>query len=454
MRVAFLRPSLDGGRAHDAMEPLAFAALAAVSPEGTTHTLHDERLAPIPTRLDTDLAAITVETYTARRAYQIADQVRAQGIPVVMGGYHPTFLPDEAAQHADAVALGDGEPVWPQVVADAAAGRLRPRYEADGFPDLATLRFDRSLFRGMDYQKVMPVQVGRGCRFACDFCSIHAFYGRSLRQRPPQAVADEIRRSGARHVLLVDDNLLVDREQAAALFEALIPLGITWGCQVTLDVTHAPDLLDLMARSGCIAALVGFESLDDGNLGQMRKRFNTVGGPYAEAIGRFHDRGIMVYGSFVFGYDHDGPDCFERTVQFALDHRLFLVNFSALQPTPATRLYARLDGEGRLLHDAWWTDPTYRYGDAAFQPARLTPEELTAGCRRARHQFFRPRSIVRRTWTRPHTRSPRRLAVYFGANVMARRALKDKLGKPLGAPEPRYEVPGTGYAAPAPLTSF
>ncbi|WP_420456976.1 B12-binding domain-containing radical SAM protein [Rubrivirga sp.] len=432
MRVAFLRPSLDGRRAHDAMEPLAFAALAAVSPDGTRHSLHDERLAPIPPGLRPDLAAITVETYTARRAYQIADGLRARGVPVVMGGYHPTFLPDEAARHADAVVIGDGEPVWADVVRDAAAGRLRPRYQADGFPDLADLRFDRSIFREMRYQNVLPVQVGRGCRFACDFCSIHAFYGRSLRQRPPQAVADEIRRSGARHVLLVDDNLLVDREQAAALFEALVPLGITWGCQVTLDVTHDAELLDLMARSGCIAALVGFESLDDGNLGQMRKRFNTVGGPYSEAIARFHARGIMVYGSFVFGYDHDGPDCFERTARFALDHRLFLVNFSALQPTPATRLYDRLAAEGRLLHDAWWTDPAYRYGDAAFRPANLTPDALTAGCRRARRLFFRPQSILRRAWNRPHRRSPARLAVYLGANVMARRALKDKLGKPLG----------------------
>ena len=186
-------------------------------------------------------------------------------------------------------------------------------------------------------------------------------------------------------------------------------------------------------RSGCIAALVGFESLDDGNLTQMRKRFNTVGGPYAEAIGRFHARGIMVYGSFVFGYDHDGPDCFARTAQFALDHRLFLVNFSALQPTPATRLYERLESEGRLLFPAWWTDPAYRYGDAAYRPERMTPEALSEGCRRARHQFFRPASVWKRAWERQaNSRTAGRLAMYVGANVIARRALKDKLGRPLG----------------------
>ena len=433
MRVAFIRPSLDGRRAGDAMEPLAFAALAAVSPEGTTHTLYDERLEDVPLAPEADLAAITVETYTARRAYQIADGYRARGVPVVMGGYHPTFLPDEALEHADAVVIGDGEGVWPEIVRDASGGTLRERYEMSDTPPLAGLRFDRSLFAGKRYKRVLPVQVGRGCKYACDFCSIHAFYGNSLRQRPPAEVAEEIRASGARYVLLVDDNLFVTRDQAAELFEALIPLGIRWGCQVSLDVTRDEALLDLMARSGCVAALVGFESLDDGNLAQMRKRFNTVGGPYAEAIARFHARGIMVYGSFVFGYDSDGPDCFARTAQFALDHKLFLVNFSALQPTPATRLYDRLDAEGRLIYPQWWIDPAYLYGAAAYRPALMSPEALTDGCRDARWRFYRASSVLRRATNRSaNARTPARLALYLGANAISRRALRDKLGRPLG----------------------
>lgn len=431
MRVALIRPSLDGRRAHDAMEPLAFAALAARTPAGVALSLTDERIEALPARLDADLAAITVETYTARRAYQIADGLRAQGVPVVMGGYHPTFLPDEALGHADAVVIGDGEGVWERLLADAAAGRLQPTYTADALPDLAGVRFDRSVFAGKRYTRVVPVQYGRGCKYACDFCSIHAFYGSSVRQRPPEEVADEIRATGARFVMLVDDNLFVRPEQAAALFEALTPLKVAWGCQVSLDVTHDEALLDLMARSGCVAALVGFESLDADNLAQMRKRFNLVGPSYAESIRRLHARGIMVYGSFVFGYDHDGPDCFARTVRFALDEGLALVNFSALTPTPGTRLYSRLLAEGRLLYDAWWTDPAYRYGDAAYRPARMTPQELTDGCRAARRAFFSAGSVVRRA-RGPNARSPARLAVYLGANVVSRRALRSKLGRPLG----------------------
>ena len=434
MRVAFVRPSLDGRRAPDAFEPLAFAALKAVTPADVATALYDERIQKLPDRLDADLAAITVETFTARRAYQIADGLRQRGVPVVMGGYHPTFLPDEATEHADAVVLGDGETVWPDVLHDAAAGRLRPRYQAEGAPPLAGLRFDRTVFEGKKYRPVLPVQYGRGCKFACDFCSIHAFYGNSLRQRPPEEVADEIRQSGRRFVLLVDDNLFVHARQARDLFEALIPLNIKWGCQVSLDVTHDESLLDLMARSGCIAALVGFESLDEENLVQMRKRFNTARGPYTEAIRRFHARGIMVYGSFVFGYDHDGPDAFARTAQFALDHKLFLVNFSALTPTPGSALYDRLEAEGRLLYDRWWLDPAYGYGDAVYRPARMSPDALTAGCRDARREFYRASSVWRRAWQRSaNARSPGRLAVYVGANVLSRRALRQKLGRPLGA---------------------
>lgn len=440
MRVAFVRPSLDGRRAPDAMAPLAFAALQAVTPEGVRTRLYDERLSPLPERLDADLVAITAETYTARRAYQIADAARARGLPVVLGGYHPTFLPDEAAAHADAVVTGDGETVWPSVLADTAAGRLRPRYDAPAAPSLAGLRFDRSVFAGLRYRSVVPVMTGRGCRFACDFCSIHAFYGRTLRQRPPAEVADEIRavvrETGRRSFLLVDDNLFASRAQAEALFEALLPLRVRWGCQVSIDVARDEALLGLMARSGCVAALVGFESLDEGNLAQMRKRFNTVHGSYAEAIARLHAHGIMVYGSFVFGYDHDGPDCFARTVAFALEQRLFLVNFSPLQPTPATRLYRRLEAEGRLLYPdvPWWLHPDYRYGEAAYAPARLTAEALTEGCRAARRAFFRPASVLRRALHRPaNARSPARLALYLGANVMAARTIRQKLGRTLGA---------------------
>ena len=434
--MTFVRPAIGGTRAFDAMEPLAFALLAAETPAGVELELFDERLEEVPIDRPTDLVALTIETYTARRAYQLARAFRRRGVPVVAGGYHPTFLPEEALAHVDAVVLGDAEGLWPRLLADFAAGNLQSRYRQSGQPSLAGLRFDRRVFAGKRYQPVLPVQYGRGCRYACDFCSIHAFYGTSVRQRPVGEVVDEIRAAGRRFVLLVDDNLFVDAEKARELFAALLPLGVRWGCQVSIDVARDPALLAAMAESGCIAALVGFESLDDGNLRQMKKRWNLLGGDYSQAVARFAEHGIMVYGSFIFGYDEDDRCVFERTVEFALDSRLFLANLSALTPMPATRLYARLEREGRLLSDPWWLDPGYRYGDIVFEPARMSAAELAAGCNRARRAFYRYGSLWKRAWQwRANCRSPERLGIFLGANWLSRRELSTKVGRPLGGPE-------------------
>ena len=433
MKITFIRPGITGTRAHDAMEPLVFALLAALTPPDIELAFFDDRLEAIPDDHVTDLVALTVETYTARRAYQIAAEFKRRGVPVVMGGYHPTFVPDEALQYADAVVLGDADTLWPQVVKDAQASKLQRIYRAAQLPSLAGVKFDRSIFKGKRYAAAAPVQYGRGCKYACDFCSIHAFYGTSLRQRPVQEVAAEIASLNRRFILLVDDNLFIDLAKAEELFRALTPLGIKWGCQVSIDVARDVRLLKLMQESGCIAALIGFESLDEQNLATMKKKWNVRYGDYATAIRRFQDHGIMIYGSFIFGYDHDTPAVFDRTVEFAIENKLFLVNFSALTPTPGAKLYDRLRDEGRLLYDRWWLDPTYRYGAATFRPHGMTADELTEGCLRARRQFYGARSIVKRAFEpRTNCRSLARLGIYTLANVMSRRELERKLGEPLG----------------------
>ena len=266
MKITFVRPNLYADRSFDAMQPLCFALLKAMTPPDVATAFYDERLEAIPLDEPTDLVAMTVETYTARRAYQIAEAYRRRGVPVVLGGYHPTFLPEEALQFADAVVVGDAEGIWPRVVEDARRGRLQPIYRQDGFPALGGTMPDRSIFKGKRYAPLTLVQYGRGCKYNCSFCSIHAFYGTNLRQRPIGEVVAEIKRSGARTIFLVDDNIFVDVPRARALFEALIPLRIAWSCQVSIDVAHDPALVRLMARSGCINALVGFESLNRANL--------------------------------------------------------------------------------------------------------------------------------------------------------------------------------------------
>jgi radical SAM superfamily enzyme YgiQ (UPF0313 family) len=437
MKISFVRPSLHGQPAGDAMTPLAFAILKSLTPPDVEVVLYDERVEPVPLDEPTDLVAMTVETYTARRSYQLAVQYRRRGVPVVMGGFHPTFLPEESGAFADAVVVGDAEDLWPRVVEDARRRRLQRVYRQDGFPSLAERPLaDRSLFAGKRYAPVTVVQFGRGCRFSCDFCSIHAFYGASLRQRPVADVCREIEEAGRRLVFLVDDNLFADVVSAKALFRALAPLGIRWTCQASIDIARDRELVRLMARSGCSTVLFGFESLHHENLRQMRKGWNVKWQDFETSIEVVHDAGLMIYGTFVHGYDHDTAQSFDDTVEFAIRHRFFLANFNPLTPTPRTTLYDRLAREGRLIHDRWWLDPAYRYGEAMFHPRGMTAGELTEGCWRARRSFNTMRATAHR-FLSPRTtlRSPSQATQFLVANHISRREIDRKQAAPLGGPE-------------------
>lgn len=437
MKITFIRPHLADRRSADAMEPLVFAILAGLTPPEVELDFFDERLEPIPVDHNTDLVALTVETFAARRAYQIACQFRQRSIHVVMGGYHPSLLPDEALVFADTVVIGDAEEIWEQVVRDAQRGRLQRVYRQSKQPSLKGLRFDRSIFRGKRYKPIVPVQYGRGCRYACDFCSIHAFYGPQTRQRPVAEVVTEIEALDRKFILFIDDNLFVDIPKAEELFRALIPLNIRWGCQISIDIAKDTQLLDLMAKSGCFAALIGFESLNEDNLRQMKKGWNLKHGDYDTAIRKFRERGIMIYASLVFGYDHDTLDTFDLTAEFAIRSKCALANINILAPMPGSRLLSRLMDQDRLIFRRWWLDPNYRYGQPAFHPHKMSAEQLVEGGMRARKLFHGYRSILKRALDpMANARSLYHLAFYLGANLIARRELSYKLGRRLGADTP------------------
>lgn len=426
------------------MAPLCFAILKSLTPPEIETVLFDERLEPLPYDEQTDLVAMTVETYTARHAYQIAGEFRRRNIPVVMGGYHPTFLPDEVALHADAVVTGDAEGVWEQLVEDAANGQLKHRYAANEFRPLEGLMPDRSIFKGKRYSPIELVQYGRGCKFNCEFCSIRAFYGSSLRQRPVAELVKELEGLKRRHIFFVDDNLFVNLPNARKLFKALIPLNKLWSCQVSIDVARDPELLDLMRRSGCISVLIGFESLDPSNLKQMRKGWNVKWLDYATSIRRFQEAGIMIYGTFVFGYDQDTRHSFGPTLDFAQEHKFLLANFNPLTPTPKATLFNRLEEQGRLLHDRWWLDPDFRYGDATFLPRGMSAQDLTDGCYQARTNFNCSSSIARRLIEpRTNMRTPYRVGIYLISNLVSRREIHKKQGRQLGASTPSIAVPSS-----------
>lgn len=432
-RLTLLRPNMGDYRSTDGLPPLSMAVLAARTPPDIEVRFWDDKVEVLPADDAPDLMAITVETFTARRAYEIAARYRARGVTVVMGGYHPSLLPDEALAHADAIVIGDAEGSWEQLLTDFQQDSLQRVYTGGNTRPLDDFKVDHGIFRGKRYAPVDLVQFTRGCRFVCDFCSIHAFYKNSLRARPVQAVAEELHALDSRKlVFFVDDNLFSSRPQLDALLAAIQPLGLRWSCQISIDVARDDRLLDQMARAGCCFVLIGFESLSVENLKQMAKPWNRVAGDYKHVVKKFHDRGMAVYGTFVFGYDGDTLDTIQQSLDFALETKLEIANFNPLTPTPGSPLYDRLKQEGRLLSPTWWLDPRYRYGDPIFIPKRMDPDGFAQACFDAKKAFYSWRSIASRVLAGNTGFDWFRTGVVGLANVISRKEVIRKQARVLG----------------------
>jgi radical SAM superfamily enzyme YgiQ (UPF0313 family) len=414
------------------MQPLAMALLASLTPPEWEITFFDDRLEEIDFAAPADLVGISIETFTACRGYQIAAEFRRRGAPVVLGGYHATFCPEEALAHADAVCVGEAEGVWGQILADAAVGRLQRRYAGVTGALLQGIRPDRRIFANKPYFKLELVEAGRGCRFRCNFCSISAFHQATYRQRPIEEIVEELRDLRGRIVFFVDDNMIGDVHYARELFHALKPLKVRWVGQASINAARDEAFPRLMAESGCLGLLVGFESLAAENLRAMDKGINQIT-EYREALARFRRAGIAIYGTFVFGYPHDTPALFEQTLAFAREEKLFMAAFNHLVPFPGTPLYRQLEAEGRLRYPKWWLHADYRFGQPPFTPVAMSADEIEAGCLRARHSFYQPGSILQRGLEPlANCRGIGKALAFFGINLLLRREVDEKRGIPLG----------------------
>jgi radical SAM superfamily enzyme YgiQ (UPF0313 family) len=435
VKVTFINPNFTRHTSRDALEPLAFAVLSGLTPPSVKRVFYDERVERVPLDEPTDLVAISAQTFTAKRAYCIAAEYRKRGVPVVLGGYHPTLQAEEASRYADSVAVGDAEEIWPSILEDAAAGSLKSRYMAPVHPGQTTFRtvYDRSIFHGKPYPVLKPVQFSRGCRFDCDFCSVRAFYGSGAKHRDPADVIDEIRGLRSRYLFFVDDNLFANRSLLDGLLAALKPLKKMFACQVSIDAARDDSLPRRMAEAGCRAVFIGFESFDEGNLAAMNKRANRSA-EYREVVGRFKSHGIMVTGSFMFGYDHDSQDTIRQALEFAVEQKLCLAHFNLLFPFPGTPLLYRLKAEHRLLYDDWWINDDYRYGKCHFRPRRMEPEDLELAIQKARTEFNRIGSILHRfTDLRANAASLSSAFLYWSANLTSRAEIARKLRMGVGA---------------------
>jgi radical SAM superfamily enzyme YgiQ (UPF0313 family) len=412
------------------LEPLGMAILAGVTPKNIEIKFYDDRIENIDYKDSTDIVGISVETSTALRAYEIAKHYRDKGIPVVMGGVHPTLLPDEVSRYTDAVVSGHAEKLWPQILNDFRNGKLQKYYkETDLIPEETSA--DKSIFIGKKYFPASLVEFGRGCPFRCDFCDIPVYFDGKYAARPLDRLVSEIKSSERKLFVVVDDNLGSSPKALWEFCKAITPLKIKWVAQTSVTLAKNEELLGLVAKSGCLGVLLGLESIESENLHRMNKRFNESI-PMMEAIRRFHNVGIRIHGSFIVGYDHDTAESVDRLVEFAIKQRLFIANFNPLTPIPRTSLYMRLQKEGRMINRKWWLDYSYRYGDFIFRPANMSPEEMSIVCENAKKHFYSARSILARARSMTNVHGLRSAFGYFGVNMMTRKEVTVKKGAYLG----------------------
>ena len=296
---------------------LTSLAVAAALPPDVEVWIVDEEVEAIDFDARVDLVGISFMTFNAPRAYEIADKFRLQkGKTVIMGGFHPSFMPEEAIQHADSICIGEAESNLPQMISDFRAGALKRFYD-NGLADLSQMRpIDRDLIPRGKYVWADTVQATRGCRNHCSFCSITSFFGNSFRARPVDQVISELRSLG-RNIMFIDDNITTDPDYAKELFSRMIPLKKIWFSQCSVTIAANPELLSLAQRSGCRGFFIGLESLSQENLRHWGKDFNRAS-DYREAIGKLHSKGISVFAAIVFGNDWDTPKVFADTLRFLL----------------------------------------------------------------------------------------------------------------------------------------
>jgi radical SAM superfamily enzyme YgiQ (UPF0313 family) len=375
---------------------LSLKQVAAATPPEWQVTLADEVHGEIPFDGKFDVVAITAMTHQALRAYEIADRFRERGVPVVLGGIHPTVLPDEALNHADAVVVGEAEPVWAGLLDDLLRGELKPLYRSVPEGNLLEIPWGRSdILEGNKYLTTRTLQASRGCPYDCPFCTVTPYFGRTFRYRDPEDVLAELRSFEPGLMVFLDDNILGDPERAKPILRGMAGMGLKWGGQANLRFAEDPELVQLLARSGCIGIFVGIESVagPHANHPKTGSRYSQT-----ELVKRIRDTGVVVEASMIFGFDDHDEGVFERTVRFLEGCSPSLPTFHILTPYPGTALFRQFQEEGRLLHTDW---SRYDHGQVVFRPRLMSPERLYRGWVEARREAYRWPAILSRVSQSP-----------------------------------------------------
>jgi radical SAM superfamily enzyme YgiQ (UPF0313 family) len=374
--------------------PIGLALLAAMTPADIDVSITDDLVQPVDFDTEADLVGITVSTKTAVRAYEIAGEFKRRSIPVVLGGIHPTVVPQEAVQHADAVVIGEAEGVWRQLLDDFKSGRLKRIYHSDKFPVLDNSPHPRrELFQKDKYFIINGIQTSRGCPFSCHFCSVATIYGNRVRSRPVDDVIGEVKTLEGNDLFFIDDNIVGRPEYAKELFSKLIPFKKKWLGQASVTAANDPEILRLLRKSGCLGLFMGFETSSDKSLKEIGKKQN-VNNNYFETVRKLHDNGISIVGSFIIGLDSDDKYSFERLLDLSVKSKVDVADFHIVTPYPGTLLYERLKEERRLIDDQWWLK--YDATDVVYRPKLMSREELRQGWIRTVKEFYKFRPIFKR----------------------------------------------------------
>lgn len=401
MKIALLAPAgamhRYNGMFHKGLHyaPITLALLAALVPQelNAEVNIYDETAEAIPLDMDADVVAITCITGTASRCYKYADYFRSKGKVVLLGGVHPSLMPEEAAEHADSILLGLGEKSFPQALLDIREGCLKSVYAGDGCVDIANRPLPRKeLLKKKKYITLNTVEAVRGCNHSCTFCAYPAAFGKRVITRPVEDVIAEIKTFKGKAVIFPDVNLIADVKYAKELFAAMIPLKKWWFGLTTTAIGHNEELLEVFRKSGCKGLLVGFESVNQETQKNIHKGQNKVS-EYKDLMDKLHRKGIMVMGCFAFGSDEDGKDVFKRTVDLCLEAKIDLPRFSIITPFPGTEFYSELESQGRILERDW---AMYDVEHCVYQPKQMTKEELEAGIAWAWKEVYSIKNIFKR----------------------------------------------------------
>jgi len=425
---------------------LTMPLLAALTPRdvGIHHT--DEIVSPVNFSRAMDLVGITTTTCSAPHAYEVADEFRARGVKVVLGGPHPTLLPQETIQHADSVLIGEAEGVWPALLRDFREGRLQRFYQAATAPSLAGLPWARrEHIERRAYGRGVLIAT-RSCPHACGYCMLPHFYHHQLRSRPSDEVLAEAAAIREKALIFWDDNIIGNLDYARELFRGLIPLRKRWTSQATFNIVDHEDLIQLAAASGCEALFIGLESISGASLRETGKGFNKPQ-RYLDGIKRLHDAGIAVQAGLVFGFDHDDVTVFERTLAFFEQAGVDVASIGSLTPFPGTPIFRKLEAEDRILTRDW-----SKYNartDVVFRPRLMTPDQLQTGVEWVTKQFYSLSSISRRLLGQSRTGLWWNIPRNLGYKIAF-----DKLGKP-GSNPAAQGAPSSGLTGEMPgIPSF